>query len=436
MIGGGVAGLSCAYELVKHGVSVQLLEREQTLGGRMSTRLRSGLAFDRGASFLVRVYRQVCGLAEELGIPLHCLSPVEHAIYRDGKPRVAHLASMEGLFQLECLSGWGRLRFFAFLARIRTLYPSLDFFDLSTVPEELNQQDAYTVARRQAGREFADYVAEGFNAAMMFYRTSELSSAAFLSLFRMMVDPASNFSVLSAEGQMQSLPDALGRKVPHRLDHPVRHLQRLSDAAGWLVDGEPYDIVVLATTAGAARQLVPLNLEAHRRALDAAKYAATLNVSFRVPQQALGKTHCFYVPFVESALIAEFTNESLKRGQAVHHGWSLVNVGLHEAAARELLQADDITIFDTVRTEFLRLFPLKPELVSLHDLQRWPEAIPKYTCDHVRRVKQFQSKGQGEEGLYLCGDWLNAPWLEGASRSGTAVAQQIIRAVVQAGGAA
>ena len=70
---------------------------------------------------------------------------------------------------------------------------------------------------------------------------------------------------------------------------------------------------------------------------------------------------------------------------------------------------------------------LQPGLKShAYDLQRWPEALPKYSRDHVARVRDFQAHGQGVDGLYLCGDYMNAPWVEGASRSGRSVARSLL----------
>ncbi len=68
IIGGGVSGLTCAYELAKSGKSVIVLEKRKVLGGA----LRS---YDAGSYFVEAFYHHVFsgdvnffGLAEELGI--------------------------------------------------------------------------------------------------------------------------------------------------------------------------------------------------------------------------------------------------------------------------------------------------------------------------------------------------------------------------------
>jgi renalase len=52
VVGAGVAGLSCARELVRRGLEVTLLDKGRAAGGRITTRRRDGHAFDLGAQYL------------------------------------------------------------------------------------------------------------------------------------------------------------------------------------------------------------------------------------------------------------------------------------------------------------------------------------------------------------------------------------------------
>ena len=427
IIGSGIAGLTCAYELQQVGVPVQVFEREARVGGRMRTRTSGGLAFDLGANFLVGAYTNLGKLAGELGVRIANLSPVRHALYHKGEFHTMNFNSARDVLRMDYLGFWSKLKFLEFVYRLRRQHPALDFFNLSHNPDELNLESAYSYAAREIGVEFAESILDAFHTCMMFYRSSETSAAAFLSLFSMKTDPAFDFSVMHARGEMQEIPDAIAAQVPVRTSCPVLALSRCSQ--GWSVktaEGEEiYPVVVLASTTGPALRMLKDPPSAHRAVLEGTRYAATINVAFRIPQNLLERTHCFYVPFVESSLVAEFTNEALKGGNAVHDGWSLVNVGLHEAAARSLMEASDQQVFETVAQELARLHPALQQ-TSPYDLQRWSEAMPKYDCAHLARVKAFVKHGQGQDGLYLCGDYLNAPWLEGASRCGWRVAAQVL----------
>ena len=245
--------------------------------------------------------------------------------------------------------------------------------------------------------------------------------------------PACDFTVLYADGDMRTIPEALASRLIVHRGCAVKALTA-QEGGGWRVDtansSSLFDQVVLAVTPKAALEILKDAPGPHHDLLAQTRCAATINVSFRIPKETLGRTHCFYVPYVENTVISEFTNESLKGDHTTHEGTSLVNVGLHEEAALKLMNEDDGRIFEIVRSELLTLnadLRAVAGRVQAYDLQRWPEAIPKYDCGHIARVKAFLRDGQGQQGLYLCGDYMNAPWIEGASRSGLKAARQIVR---------
>lgn len=426
VIGAGIAGLTCAHVLQEAGRTVTVYEREAEPGGRMSTRRRDGFSFDLGANFLIRSYESIGALAQELGVKLHNLSPVPHAVFREGAFHTMNFVTLRDVLRLDYLGYWSKVKFVAFVLALRRSHPDLDFFDLSRNPDELDLEDAYTYAQREIGQDFADYILDAFHTCMMFYRSRESTAATFLSLFQMRTDGRSDFSILHAEGEMRQLPQALAARLRVRLGCPVLSLERVPE--GWRLvtphSSRTYGRVVLATTASVAHALLPDDAPG-TELLRQARYAATVNLSFRIPMGALGKTHCFYIPYRESSIVSEFTNEALKGNNAIVRGESLVNVGLHEEAARRLMNLADEELFGTVKAELVKLHSGLASAVP-HDLQRWLEAIPKYDAEHVGRVKSFLQDGQGRDEFYLCGDYMNSPWLEGASRCGRRVAARIL----------
>lgn len=429
VVGGGIAGLACATELTQQGLQVDLFERESDLGGRMRTRVRDHLPFDLGANFFVGAYREILALAKRCGVPLIEVGPREHQVFRDGHLAVAHFDPSKGLFRADFLSFWSRLRLLALLGTIRRQHPQVDFFDLNSLPPEWNEEDAYSLAARRCGHQVADYLIDGFHATMMFYPAGQSAAGLLRALLWMMSDARFDFGVVHPYGHMQGLADSLGTGLNIHKQCLVTSVQ--PHPAGWRLEwqhqAEVYEKVVLATTAGAARQLIPETFAEHRRVVDDTRYSTTVNVAFSLPLGSLGATHCFYVPRQESELICEITNEASKGPHASYKGRCLATVGLHEEAARDLYNRCDANIYALVKHEFLRLLPdLWSKHVQPHDLQRWKEAIPKYDAGHIQRVRDFQQQYQGQGGLYLCGDYMNAPWLEGACRSGQAVARQIL----------
>ena len=67
IVGGGMAGLACAYRLVTAGVPVRLLEASREFGGRVHTTLFDGLPVDDGFQVLFRAYPETRRLMDNTG---------------------------------------------------------------------------------------------------------------------------------------------------------------------------------------------------------------------------------------------------------------------------------------------------------------------------------------------------------------------------------
>ena len=70
LIGGGLAGLTAAYSLVKQDVKPLILEANNRLGGRIYTKLNNGLQFELGATWVFQDM-ELKKLLSELGLPIY-----------------------------------------------------------------------------------------------------------------------------------------------------------------------------------------------------------------------------------------------------------------------------------------------------------------------------------------------------------------------------
>jgi phytoene dehydrogenase-like protein len=77
IIGGGMAGLACAYRLVTAGVPVRLFEASKYLGGRVHTRMRDGLPIDDGFQVLFRAYPETRRLMDDVGFGAALIRPYD-----------------------------------------------------------------------------------------------------------------------------------------------------------------------------------------------------------------------------------------------------------------------------------------------------------------------------------------------------------------------
>jgi monoamine oxidase len=94
VVGGGLAGLTCAYRLKQSGVNAQLYEASDRLGGRCWTRrgdFAEGQIAEHGGELIDQGHTETRKLAKELGLELDNLlaaeaSGTEPFYYFDGKP--------------------------------------------------------------------------------------------------------------------------------------------------------------------------------------------------------------------------------------------------------------------------------------------------------------------------------------------------------------
>ncbi|MEK7483110.1 MAG: FAD-dependent oxidoreductase [Planctomycetota bacterium] len=430
VIGAGISGLSAAYELQKNNFDVTVFEKEATVGGRMFTRTKEKLAFDIGANFFVQCYTQTHEYCKDLGIEAEWekLPPWKNYIFRDGKLHTLAFNSLWSVLTYSALSWPSRLRLLFFFESVKQKIKGLRFFDLSTAPDELNQVNAYDYVQRIAGKEVADYLIDGFTATYQFHGAKEISLAMMLSLLNLMIHDPQDFNLCHTRTQMRALPGALAQQLKVKLNSSVSKINATPDGIH-LVSGQDsyqFDIIVFACTATIIKMIYANPTPSQKNLLDEIKYASTINVSFKIPKHLLKDTYCVTVPYVENKTVCEYTNEALKG--VIHEEYSLVNIGIHATTATELLKLPDEVIFEQVKKELLLVCPFfqgDRTLLENYDLQRWPEAMPKFSPQSISAVKRFWEEGQSEQNVYFCGDYMNAPWVEGSIRCGQKVAVRI-----------
>ena len=75
IIGAGLAGLACACELDKNGLSCQVLDASDGVGGRARTDLQDGFLLDRGFQVLLTAYPEAQGLLDYPALQLRAFAP-------------------------------------------------------------------------------------------------------------------------------------------------------------------------------------------------------------------------------------------------------------------------------------------------------------------------------------------------------------------------
>lgn len=411
VIGAGIAGLTCAYELKRAGFEVVVYEARSQVGGRMSSRTKDGFIFDLGADHLCDLYIEMKAYCAEFGIAWERMRFLEYGVFRDG----------EILSMMKAIGPMSKLRLT--LQQLFTRDVG-DFFNLNHLAVHDNE-NADAFMRRRTGNEVADYLVDAFTSTYQFHRADEISLGALLGIMRSITKEQDKWYLHRTKGGMQALPNAFAERLDVRLNSPVKTVAGGEQVS---VDGEVFDAAVIASQATRTKQFYKNPTREQEKMLGDTRYAASISVAFRVDRSKLPGTTIVWVPFIESNQISGYVNEAMKGEELVHGGRSLVCTWLHEEFAKTLMEKSDEEIFAKVKEEFVRVCPWfdSVDQVESFDLERWPEAMPKFYHGHLKAVKEYMDgPGQGAGSIFLCGDYLNSPWTEGALRCGQRVAEQV-----------
>ena len=416
IVGAGIAGLTCAYELQQQGFDVTVYERNTRVGGRMASRTDDGFIFDIGADHLCNLYVEMKKYCVDFGITWEKMRFLKYALVKNAK-----VVTFD-----EALSRTSKFRLAVQFFVSRNLE---DFLNLESVVKH-DTEDAYTYMRRWAGKEVGDYVVDAFTSTYQFHRAKEISKGALLGILRSVSRDQEGWDLHRTKGGMQALPDAFASRLKNlKTGTAIQGVKGGEKPAVVEQDGSEtsYDAVVLAAQAPASLSLYKNPTEPQRSLLERSKYATTISVAFRVDRSRLPDIAIVWVPYVESSKISGYVNEAMKGEETTHDGKSLISTWLHEEFAKTLMGKSNEEIFAAVKTELVRVCPWVSSTRDLDDLdlQRWPEAMPKFEHGHPKAVHHFMQKEQGERGVFLCGDYLNSPWTEGALRCGQRVAKQV-----------
>ncbi|PIR45264.1 MAG: hypothetical protein COV10_00030 [Candidatus Vogelbacteria bacterium CG10_big_fil_rev_8_21_14_0_10_51_16] len=360
IIGAGIAGLACAYELQKAGHEVVVYEKNADVGGRMATRVKDGLEFNPGATFLSRHYHTLRDYSKEFGIEWAPLDAKRtHRVVRDGKAYPLGLKNPLEVLKLSVLSMSSRLRFLWFLLKLALQKVPGDFFDLSTTPDELDFDNASHHLREQVGDEVVDYIADPFTATLHFYLSDSVSTAMMLTLLKSMVGN-SEFCAEYPQGGVQAIPNALAKTLIVIKNANVVSVTPAQAGVQVNVGGqfELFDAVVFACPAPAAKAMLAHPTQAQTELLASVSYGSTITLAFRVPVDLFAdSTNCIYVPYVENKIISSCIFEKSKGPALVRDGKTLFNVYLHDQSAKELMGKSDAEVLATVLPELEKVCP-------------------------------------------------------------------------------
>lgn len=434
MVGAGIAGLAAATRLAAAGLRVQILERAGRAGGRAALALLGGRAIDPTAARVTTGDRVLLGLVREAGLAAELLplrpwlgaqvhaGGAGFAPVTDGEPW--EVARAPGV---RWRDAWRLLR----LPRLAARYaPQLDVaFAERAAP--LDDRSLRDFGELYFGASVVERWMEPWLAERAPADERETSRAAFLLRWSAEQD--------SEAGALREPPGLLAELLGARLG------VRLACAAGAVapraegglavaLEGGGMlaaDAVVLAVPAAEALRLgAGLWVSAERDVLAAARCDAAITwVGAARPLPVSAPTRV-RVPRAEGSPLALVALEPAGGRTAGEVGRGRVTALAREPWSAAHLDAPEDAVAKPLVDALARALPggLEPSGDSL--VCRFPAAWPRFDVGTFRRLARLRAvqadrRAAGRR-LYLAGDWLAAPTLEGAAASGRRAAEEVL----------
>lgn len=430
VVGGGVAGLTCAFRLRRAGHEVEVLECEKTAGGRMRSESHGAFVVDRGAQFIASGYRNLHAVAGALGIAdrVHPLAEARNAVLRRGRLHRADPGAPLALLGSGLLGPGAKLRLARLALEVARRWRTLD----PLRPESAAALDGESLAagvRRVAGPEAAEYLVGPAFAATFDADPEDLSFAFGLLALRFV---AGGFRLQSFEGGTGLLTRTLAEQVPVRTGCEVVSVE--TETAGarvrYRARGGAHsvlaDAAVVAVPGSRVSSLCPKLTPDERGFFESVRYGRGILAHLFFEEAP--RTLCFYgasFPRSEGLDLYGLAVDHVKRGVAPP-GAGLVNAALTAEAAGRMWEAPDAAIRKLVLDDLARtpIGRLGPREVIVH---RWDPMLPLFAPGYLPRLARFLRRMERSPRLAFAGDYLIGPYTEAALTSGMRAADQIAR---------
>ena len=462
VIGGGISGVTAAWQLARLQKDVVLFEASERLGGIVQTERRGGFIIECGPDSWVSEKPGARELAVELGLEAEIIGSND-LWRRTYLVQDRQLIPMPEGMRMMVPGKWGPLLespLFSWQARLAYLREPKRAQELKDFALTDGQDESVaSFARRHFGEEVTRTIAAPLLAGVFGGSIDVLSARAVMAPFiKMEREQGSLITALQSRerGQtlgpvfttlksgLQTLIDRMAAGIPLqgiRLHAPVLKLERqdgrwsVFTAAG----AETFDAIILATPAHVTRQLLmpldarfdgPLTMDASSAIVVALAFEPEKAKTLRIPrgfgflepaENTARQRNATHGPQADPPMLA-CTFVDQKFAYRVPQGGVLLRGFFGGDAALSLLGASDALIASLAQRSLSRfLGPLPQPEFSV--VRRWPRSLPQYTVGHLDRMSQLKTLVRHFPSLHLIGNAYHGVGLPDLVRQGRDAAQ-------------
>jgi protoporphyrinogen/coproporphyrinogen III oxidase len=443
VVGGGISGLSAAYDLTRAGVDCTILEKQPRAGGVIETRVVEGCTLESGPDSFLAAKPAALTLIEELGLAGDVIGSNDHQrttyIWKHGQ--LVELP--EGVMMIVPSRVLPIVRS-GLLSWSTKLRMGLEYFRRPGTSRDRSVAEFVT---DHFGKETLDYLAEPLLSGVYGGDPARMSVANVLPRFLEMEAQHGSLvrAVLAArkaapagprgslfrtlKGGLGSLVDALAAKVTIR-HATVEAIERSASGFRVRADGEWMDAdhVVVACPARAAADLTAGMDGSLGALLGGIEYSSSLTLSliysaadFDGKRAGFG----FLVPKIERERLAACTFVGTKFSHRVPGDRLVLRCFLGGIGDPGVLDLTDPQVVAIARDELRRILGLTA-LPLAHAIARWPQSMAQYSLGHAQRVREIQQRTAAIPGLHLAGNAYAGIGIPDCIQMGRVAAQAIL----------
>jgi oxygen-dependent protoporphyrinogen oxidase len=443
IVGGGISGLSAAYDLAKAGIPHTVLEKQPRLGGVIETRKVAGCVTEAGPDSFLASKPEALALIKELGLSDEVIGSNDHQrttyILRHGKlvklpEGVMMIVPSRVMPILESsLLGWG--------TKVRM------GLELLHKPVAHPDRSVAEFVIDHFGEETLDYLAEPLLSGVYGGDPYKMSVQSVLPRFAAMEAEHGSLSraVLksrtknsSSSGAMfRTLKSGLGTIIDRLAEKAtVRHaeaesIERQGDGYRVRANGDWMEAshVILAAPAWSHAPLLQTFEPALGELLKGIPYSssAIVGLVYRDSEydgQRMG--FGFLVPQKERQRLAAVTFVGTKFNHRTPDGLTLLRCFFGGIGDEGVLNESDESLLKIAREELQKILGLKAAPVAT-TIARWPRAMAQYNVGHGERLKEIECRAAALPGFYLAGNAYTGIGIPDCIRMGRAAAAKIIK---------
>jgi oxygen-dependent protoporphyrinogen oxidase len=450
IVGGGISGLSLAFELRNRGASVVLFEAASRVGGTIQSTVHEGFITEAGPNGFLDREPATRTLAAALGLTDRMRAADSAAkrrfIYTRGALREVP-SSPPAFLKSDILPFGARLRVAGELFTRRS--------------KDLENETLAAFARRHLGRTAAQVLVDAMQAGIFAGNSEKLSLAAtfpkmaelerdhrslILAMLRLQrqrqgtgaaTETAGPSGTLcSFEGGLEALTRTLGEKLGAaiRRNMDVRAIfragtgWRLEASSNGRVERVDADHLVLAVPSYVASRLLQPIDAALALELEGIEYApiCVAHLGYPRTEAAVPNGFGFLVPAQERLHILGAIFISSIFPWRSEGNRTLLTCMLGGARRPDLFNVEDRELLSAVRADLKHTVGLS-EAPSFHRIVRWRRGIPQYNVGHLARLRRIDEAVSRLPGLALTGNAYRGVGLNDCIRNSATLAAQLLQ---------